>query len=224
MKISGNPLLLITLIGLTAYWSLGWWVPNLVMSSSMSVFSVLIGAAIMVRYSSGFYHVLFQGQRSPREDGAHLAAIGIPSIAASIVWGGVFTLLWNFNGQPESWIGTPASNFSRLLLVGGCVALYLTPGVEKQRLSLPAVAWLTAILATAITAAFLLGAYLGDDALTRLTRPVSYPQCPPDRPYWAASHSSLYHGPESPYRAQVVPRRCFATEGEAQDAGLSPAS
>ena len=219
-----NPLLALTLLSLAAYWSIGWYIPGIILSSSMSVFSILIGAAIIVRYSSGFYHVLFEGARSEREDGAHLAALGIPSIAASIVWGGVWTLSWNISGQPDAWLGTPASNFSRVLLIAGCIALYLTPDVQRQRLSLPGVMWLAAILVTAVFTAFILGAYVGNDPVQSMFRGyrVSHPLCPADRPLWAASHSNLYHGPDSPYRATVKPRMCFATHQEARAGGFRP--
>lgn len=221
---TNNPLLALTIVSLAAYWSIGWFIPGVILSSSMSVFSVLIGASIIVRYSSGFYNVLFQGARSDREDGAHLAALGIPSIAASIVWGGVWTLSWNISGQPDAWLGTPASNFSRVLLIAGCIALYLTPDVQRERLSLPGVMWLAAILVTAVFTAFILGAYVGNDAVKSMTRDyrVIYPECPADRPLWAASHSALYHGPDSPYRATVKPRMCFATHQEAQAGGFRP--
>lgn len=216
-----NPLLTLTIVSLAAYWSIGWYIPGVILSSSMSMFSILIGAAIIVRYSSGFYHVLFQGARSEREDGAHLATLGIPSIAASIVWGGVFTLCWNIAGQPDHWLATPMSNFSRVLLIAGCIALYLTPDVERERLSLPGVMWLAAILITAVFTAFILGAFVGNDTVQSMFR-VSYPACPAERPLWAASHSNLYHGPDSPYRDQVKPRMCFATTEEARAEGFRP--
>lgn len=219
-----NPLLLVTIAALAAYWSIGWYIPGVILSSSMAMFSILIGAAIIVRYSSGFWHVLVEGGRSDREDGAHLAALGIPSIAASIVWGGVWTLCWNMSGQPDSWLGTPTSNFSRALLIAGCIALYLTPDVQRERLSLPGVMWLTAIMVTAVFTAFLLGAYLGNEPVKAAiqSQRVSHPVCPEDRPYWSATHSNVYHGPDSPHRVLVKPRRCFATAREAEAQGYQP--
>lgn len=218
---SKNPLLSLTLLALSAYWTLGWYIPGVILSSSMSVFSILIGAAVAWRYRHGFYHVLFEGARSEWGDGAHLAALGIPFIAASIVWGGVWTLSWNISGQPDAWLGTPASNFSRILLIAGCIALYLTPDVQRERLSLPGVMWLAAILVTAVFTAFILGAYVGNDTVQSMFR-VSYPTCPADRPLWAASRSNLYHGPDSTYRATVKPRMCFATHEDAQAGGFRP--
>ena len=217
-----NPLLAVTIISLAGYWSVGWFIPGFILSSAMSVFSILIGAAVLVRYSTGFYNVLFRHARSKAQDGAHLAALGIPSIAASIVWGGLFTLSWNIAGQPEHWLATPASNFSRVMLIAGCIALYLTPDVQKERLSLPGVMWLAAIMLTAVFTAFILGAYVGNDAVNGLFSRASYSTCPGDRPLWAASGSHLYHGPDSPYRMLVKPRMCFRTDEEAQEAGFRP--
>lgn len=165
-----NHLLALSLIGFILYWTVGWYIPSLILSSSMAVFSVFIGAAILLKYAHGFWLVLFKGARSEAGDGAHLAAIGIPSIAASVVYGGLYVLAWNAAGQPESWIGTPASNFARLLLIGGCVALYFTPDVRRDRLSLPAIIWFAAILITAVFTAFVLGVYVGPDQFVGIWR------------------------------------------------------
>lgn len=218
-----NRILALTLLGFTLYWSLGWYIPSVILSSSMAVFSVLIGAAILVKYAAVFWAVVVRGVRSDQGDGAHLAAIGVPSIAASIVYGGLYVLAWNAAGQPETWLCTPAANFSRLLLIGGCVALYLTPDVQRDRLSLPAVMWLAAILLTAVFTAFVLGAYVGSDTVRGLFRPltVSQPFCPPEMPFWEASSSSYVHGPDSPYRQLVRPRMCFRTAEKARSLGLT---
>lgn len=217
-----NKLLSLTMVGLAIYWTLGWYVPGLWMSTTLSIFSLLVGFAIMIKYVRGLYRVLVKGDRSEEGDGAHLAALGIPAIGASIIFGAMFTLSWNLAGQPGEWLGTPASNFSRLLLVGGCVAFYFTPDVQKQRLSLPSVVWLLVIMTTAVLSAFVLGAYVGDTRIINL-RPIDWPTCPNDRPYWVASNSEFYHDAStSPWRVRIVPRRCFATPEEAEAAGFIP--
>lgn len=225
MKLPQNMLLALTLTFLLAYWSVGWLVPPLVLSLSLAVFSMIIGGAVLVRYASLFWRVLVRGERSGKDDGAHLAALGIPSIGAAIVWGGMFTLLWNINWQPDHWLGTPVSNFSRVLLSAGCVSLFLTPDVERQRLALPGVIWLAAIGITAVVAAFALGAYVGSDGRVPFARPfmrADFPSCPVGRPVWGARWSMYYHTEASPYRAQVLARRCFLSEEEAQAAGFQP--
>lgn len=216
-----NKLLSLITLALAVYWTLGWYVPGLWLSTTLSIFSILVGLAILIKYFRGVYRVLIKGERSGEDDGAHLAALGIPAIAASIIFGSMFTLSWNLAGQPPDWLGTPASNFSRLLLVGGCVAFYFTPDVQKQRLSLPSVIWLLLIMTTAVLSAFILEAYVGDTRLINM-RPISYPLCPPDRPVWVASNSRFYHDSnDSPWVLKIVPRRCFATEAEAIEAGFT---
>lgn len=224
MNFLDNRLLIIILAVLGAYWTVGWYLPGLILSTTMAVFAVLAGLAIIIRYFQGVYGVLIRGDRSATEDGAHLAAVGIPAIAAAIVYGGLYTLAWNIAGQPDSWLNTPASGFSRLLLVGGCVALYLTPDVQRRRLSLPSVIWLILIMASAVLTAFMLGAYVGTDQLNdRLrVRPTDYPLCPEERPVWVAGNSEYFHMEDSPWRARVIPRRCFTSPEEALQAGYHP--
>lgn len=165
IKLRQNHLLASVFCALLAYWVLGALIPGYVLSVGLGVFSILIGLAILIRYSRGMYGVLIMGERSPEGDGAHLAVIGIPAIAGAIVYGGLFTLSWNLAGQPSEWLATPASNFSRLLLTLGCIALYLTPDVDKQKLQLPGLVWLVTIVVSAIVTAFLLGTYVGTDRL-----------------------------------------------------------
>lgn len=209
-------------VALAAYWSLGWYVPGVILSVTLSVFSVLVGVAIIVRYFGGLTGVLFRGERSKDHAHAHLGAIGIPAIAASVVYGGLFTLAWNIAGNPPDWLGTPTSNFSRLLLVAGCVALYLTPDDQRDKLSLPSTIWLMILLITAMISAFLLGAYVNEDRPRYMWRPAHWSVCSENRPLWAATGSNYYHGPDSPWRALVRPRGCFETEKEAQLAGFRP--
>lgn len=220
-----NRLLFIITLALAGYWSLGWYVPGLWLSTTLAIFSVLVGLAIVIKYFRGVYGVLIKGDRSDDEDGAHLAALGIPAIAASVVYGGMFTLAWNLVGQPPDWLGTPASNFSRLLLVLGCVAFYFTPDVQRTRLKLSSVIWLVVIMTTAVLSAFVLGLYVSNEKLIDLNnvRPASYPSCGMDRPYWVAANSSYFHFAEtSPWAPRIVPRRCFTSPEEAEAAGFIP--
>lgn len=170
MNFMPNKLIFIVFVLLGAYWSLGWYVPGLWLSTTLAIFSVLVGLAIVVKYFRGVYRVLIKGARSEDEDGAHLAALGIPAIASSVVYGGMFTLAWNLAGQPPDWLGTPASNFSRLLLVLGCVAFYFTPDIQRQQLKLSSVVWLVVIMTTAVLSAFILGLYVSNDRLIDVNR------------------------------------------------------
>lgn len=221
-----NPLLVFTVAALAAYWSIGWYVPNVIFSVAFSVLSFLMGAAISRVYGEAFFNVLFRRERSGEGDGAHLGVLGVFSIALSFIWSGVFTLTWNLMGQPDTWLGTPPSNFSRLLLIAGCVSLYFAPSVTKQRVSIPSVAWLVIALATAASAGLAVGLFVGQNDVGGLFRPshANFSTCPWDKPYWVASSSQTYHGPDSPYRMLMAPRRCFGTEEEAVAAGFKAVS
>lgn len=217
-----NPLLLFTVAALTAYWTAGWYVPNTIFSVAFSVLSFLMGSAISWVYGRAFVNVLFHRERSTDGDGAHLGVLGVFSIAASFIYGGGFTLAWNLVGQPEGWLGTPASNFSRLLLIVGCVCLYFAPNVVEQRVRVPTLTWAVIAILTAASAGIAVGLYIGQNDLGGVFRTSSsnYSTCPSDKPYWVGSSSQTYHGPESPYRMLIAPRRCFGSEEEAVEAGF----
>lgn len=222
MNITRNQLLINICVALAAYWTLGWYVPGAILSVTLSVFAVLVGLAIIFKYFQGWYGVLWKGERSPEHKRAHLGAIGIPGVAASVVYGGVFTLLWNLFGQPPDWLGTPASNFSRLTLVASCVALYMTPDDLRGKYSLPSQVWLIILFVTATITAYLLGAYVEDRPQFSVIRPAHWAECTREKPVWIASGSKYYHGPDSPWRELVRARGCFATAEEARVAGFLP--
>lgn len=223
MKVTKNQFLINICLGLAAYWSLGWYIPGPILSVSLSVFAVLVGLAIIFKYFQGWYGVLWRGERSPEHRMAHLGAVGIPAVAASVVYGGVFTLCWNIAGTPVDWLGTPTSNFSRVLLVAGCVALYLTPDDERGKYSLPSQVWLIILFITAVISAFLLGTYVGEDRPRFVVRPAHWAECTSEQTVWVASGSKYYHGPESPWRDLVKARGCFVSAEEARVAGFLPA-
>lgn len=221
-----NPLLLFTIGALTAYWTLGWYVPNNIFSVAFSVLSFLMGAAISWVYGRAFFNVLFRRERSADGDGAHLGVLGVFSIAASFIYSGIFTLAWNVVGQPDTWLGTPLSNFSRLLLIAGCIALYFAPNIVEQRVRVPTLTWAIIAIITAASAGIAVGLYIGQNDIGGMFRHASssYSTCPKDKPYWVGSSSQTYHGPSSPYRMLMAPRRCFATEDDALAAGFKPIS
>lgn len=222
MKVK-NPLLIFTVLALAAYWSIGWYVPNVIFSVAFSVLSFVMGAAICRIYGEAFFNVLVRRERSSDGDGAHLGVLGVFSIALSFIWSGGFTLIWNLMGQPDTWLGTPASNFSRALLIAGCVCLYFAPSVTKQKVSIPSVTWLVIAVAAAFSAGFAVALYVGQNDVGGLFRSshANYSTCPWDKPYWVGSSSQTFHGPESPYRMLIAPRRCFGSEQEAIAAGYT---
>lgn len=224
MKIANNSLLLILLGFMSLYWLFGWYIPNLLLSGTVSIFSVLIGIAVIYRYSIGVYRVLWKGERSDRGDGAHLAALGIPALAAGVVYGGAFNLIWTWMGNPETWIGTPMSNFGRVLQAIGFVGLFFSPDASRHRVSLSGAVWAISILMTAVIVAFLMGARLAGGEMAPIRRfiyGVHYPVCPADQPVIGTT-TKVYHDEASPYRDLIKPRTCFATVKEAEKAGFRP--
>ena len=223
MKIANNSLLLILLGFMAIYWLFGWYIPNILLSGTVSIFSVLIGIAVTYRYSRGVYSVLVRGVRSQGEDNAHLGALGIPAVAAGVVYGGLYNLVWNYMGTPPEWIGTPMSNFGRVLMAVGFVGLFFSPDAARHRITLSSAAWAISILLTAVIVAFLMGARVGSEVqpIRRFLYGVNHPVCPIDQPIMGTV-GRIYHTLDSPYRSLSKPRVCFATEGDARRAGFRP--
>ena len=226
-RLTSNGLLSGILLFLAAYWSLGWYVPGFLLSVSMSILSVLVGFAILWGHFNGFVGVLFRKDRDPSGSGAHLAAISIPGIALSVIYGGFWTLAYNLAGQPQDWLGTPASNFSRVILVASCIGLYFTPDIRHHKVPISNLIWLAVLFVTASMTAFILGLYVQPGFVVVDSgggvRPIAYPTCPDDRPVWVASNSMYFHiADESTWAPRVIPRRCYKTPEEAVAAGFEP--
>lgn len=224
-RLTSNGLLSGILLFLAAYWSLGWYVPGFMLSVSLGILSVLVGFAVLWGHFQGIINVLIRKERDPSGSGAHLAAISVPGIALSVIYGGFWTLAYNIAGQPQDWLGTPASNFSRVLLVASCIGLYFTPDIRAHKVPIPNLIWLGVLFVTAALTAFIMGLYVQPGWVVDASgiRPITYPSCPADRPVWVASNSNYFHFVDtSPWGPRIVPRRCFQTPEEAIEAGFDP--
>jgi len=228
-----NRLLLGIVLSLTIYWLGGEVMPPTTFSSSVSVFLMIAGVAALTRFFPVAWQVVFHRRRSEDDDGGHWAAIGVTALALGAVYAGTFNLVWIANGQPMTWIGTPASNLGRGLMAAGFLCLFLSPDTTKNRIGIPSLIWLGVIGVTLTVTAFLLGTQFAPDPrsgtvwvepLIPSAKGPTYPLCPANRTVWGVDRSKLFHLPESPYRALITPDRCFATVHEAERAGYRAAA
>lgn len=171
MKLHKNYLLLSMVIGLSAYFVVDDYIISPAVNSGFALLGMLLGGAIVVRYLPGLWDVLIKGRRSELQDGAHLAVIGVSFVAFSIVYSGAYSLAWSFFGRDDSWIGSPSSQIGRVLMIIGCLGLYLAPDVNNQQLRVNSVLEVAVIVILAAAVAFALGTYFGQAMMFKLFVP-----------------------------------------------------
>jgi len=231
--ITNNGLLIGTVIALSLFWWGGAYLGNPALSTAISIFLVLAGALVFMRFGATAFKILFLGVRSDENDGSHLAALGVALLSFGAIYSGLWNFVWVFNGQPETWLGTPHSNLGRAIIASGFVSLFFSPDALRPRLRIPNFVLLAMLVIIAIAVAFYMGASYGAEAAKAdgaqrwpvLMADTTYPVCPPHRTVWGSGRSKLYHTESSPYRRFIIPpSRCFKTVMEAEKAGFKPYS
>lgn len=226
-----NSLALGSALGLALYWSVGYLITDPYLSVAISVWLLLTGGLTLLSYAEGAFRVVVLGERDTEGHGGHWAAYGMFLLALGSVYGGIFNLAWVIAGvvagtdPPMSWLGTPQSNFGRILMGVGFAFIWRSPEPTRGAGRNASTLMLIAVGSIAITVAFFAGTMV-KQPVPGLTVPVinfaaDRPTCPADRPVWG-TRAGIYHTPESAYRRLMSPDRCFRDIGEAQRAGFRP--
>lgn len=227
-----NYLLVSSVIGVTSYWIIAPLITNPYLSVFCSLV-LMVGATLaLIQYAPDAYQVVFRRRRSAdpegRGRGSHLAIYGIFIIAFGSVFAGTYALWWSMSGQPGTWIGSAASNFGRMCHAIGFGMMQVSPNVTRTGIQFTR-SWIA--IAIAATILILIGFYIGISVqIVEVSGSMrSWKQfyanragCPETQAVWGSS-SKIYHTEASPYRGQVIPRMCFATESEARQEGYRPA-
>lgn len=127
-------------------------------------------------------------------------------------------------GESGELDGYRISGAGRYLMAWGFWLMLINPDIRIETIRLPLRAFWIVIIAAMILAAFLLGARVAPEEhrwLLPISRAMTGAVCPGDRPVWGTLNG-FYHTEESPFRDQIIPRRCFTTEIEAFRAGFQP--
>jgi hypothetical protein len=224
-----NRLLIVSVVVVAFYWLIGPALPSPYLAGVLSLLLLIAGTLTLAQYIAPTYEILFHQKRSEDERGrgSHLAIYGIFLFSFGSVWAGGFGVLWNMAGQPPDWLGTAMSNFGRLCHIAGFFLMQVSPDVTKEGIELRGRWWLVTIGSIVLVGiGFWLGVQLRTFEASYAWRElhvgaVDRPACPDDRAVWGSS-SKVYHTQDSPYRAQIIPVRCFATKEEAERAGFKP--
>lgn len=152
-NLKNNRLLLVTLGLLALYWTVTPFVSNPFLSSFFSLLLLIFSTLTVAQYSVETWRILFMGLRSADElgrgRGSHLAIYGVFLLGLGSMMSGAYGLWWNVNGQPLSWIGSPASQFGRSMQVVGFILMQAAPEVTQQGLEIKKT-WMAIVLGCAI--------------------------------------------------------------------------
>lgn len=150
---------------------------------------------------------------------------GVVIFCLSMAGSSVYTMAWIYADRPVWMTNHPLLGFILMWQVVGVALLIKAPDADNPG-SFYKSRWLIALaFVAAVVAAFAAGRVTKQAVGSPSYIPSTYPACSPERPVWGNVNSKgvkIYHDEESPYRAMVHPDTCFATIGEAQDAGFKP--
>jgi hypothetical protein len=212
---------------LAAYWIVGLTSPPVWFQGGIAAGQFIIASMVLYRWGPSALH--FVTEREQQEvEGDLLSLVGIATLALGAVWSGVFVGAWLAFGSPDHWLATPYSAFGRGLSIAGFFLLHRGASVQREVLRPVNWAILLPIVAALGIGLFFAGAKWqkskGPDLHLSLSE--FRPRCPPDRAVLGNVNSRgvrLYHTQASPYRFQVQPEQCFASEGEARANGYRKA-
>lgn len=160
-----NKLLTSAVLLVAAYWLSGLIVPGPYISSAMSGALLVFGTLAFMRYGREAYDVLFNGLRSERGDGSHIAVLGMALIAGGSVYVGGFGLLWVVFDSPDGWLGTAVSSFGRAMIATGFALMYLSPDIGQPQGRTPPYLWFLIVLTAVALLSYTVGIYVaGNDA------------------------------------------------------------
>lgn len=137
--------------------------PGIYIGNVSSVLIAAVGGLTFWKYAPDSYYIVFHGDRSRMEPGAHLAVYGTACLAFGSIWIGCYTLLYYWYDQPETWRGSAwGLSFGRMWIAAGFWLLWLSPSISKQGIKTPSILWSAAALVIALLAAYHIGVRVGE--------------------------------------------------------------
>lgn len=159
-RIYKNKLLIHAILIFGTYWAVAFVSPNPYVSSAMSLLSLMAGFLMFGRYVSTSYDILINGERS--EVGSHYAILGATTVAAGLIYSGMFSLMWIYFQQPPHWTGTAVSSFGRGMIALGLWLMAISPDSLSHGAKFPNGFWRATLVVMAIIIAFVAGTHFAD--------------------------------------------------------------
>ena len=155
--IRGNRLLITLVIIYVAYVGIGWFTPRPYISSVVGILSLMAGTFMFARYAGKAWDILWKQERG--KYGAHNAILGATELALGMCYSGMYRLIWNYYGSPETWSGTWFSSLGLFLVAKGAYRMAISPTDDINPHNFPDGFWNVVLWVFAIIIAFIAGTH-----------------------------------------------------------------
>lgn len=156
-RILPNRLLWTIVLMIAAYWTIFPVVPRPNGANAISILSICAGIFLFIQYAEAAFLILI---KRDRRDG-WVAVLSATIAALGVILSGAYVLLWNYFGQPETWISSAASAFGRALFTAGFFGMGFSHQIMRIGGNYPKGFWRAVVIAFGLVLAFLSGAYFG---------------------------------------------------------------
>ena len=176
--------------------------------------SLALGAALatVIRYVIDAVRSVREGQT-----GTHFLIAAIFSIALVVLMQRVWGIVLRIYDRPLWLTDSAMTIFIPWMLAWSVSLAFIAPDVDDYNAGSRGGIWKSvALFIGGAIAGFVLAASFRVDGIVDAS--ISMPSCHSSLPVMVSS-KGVYHDAASPYRALVVPRRCYKTVEEAQKAG-----
>jgi len=155
-NLRGNWLLWSLVAIYAAYVGIGYATPRPYISSVVGIMSLLAGSFMFARYAGKAWDILWYRERG--KYGAHNAILGAAELALGMVYSGLFRLLWNYFGQPDTWQATWFSSLGLFMIAKGAYRMAISPADEVGTPHFPDGFWNVLLWVFGLVIAFAAGA------------------------------------------------------------------
>lgn len=183
-----------------------------------------VSLAAVVRYLPDAARAFVSGR-----GGAAFLIVAVFSMVLTILMQRTWGIVLRIYDRPDWLVMSPMAIFVPWMLSWAVSLALVAPDIEDDGVRVGSGIWKSvALFISGAMAGFVLAtsfqAASGVEVSLKQAWPhlANRPSCPPDQDVWGSSRG-VYHTMESPYRALVIPRHCFATAEDAESKGFRKA-
>jgi hypothetical protein len=151
----GNWLLGRIILIYALYVGIGLAVPRPHMFSAVAILATIGGTILFARYAREAWQIIWNQERGAY--GAHHAVLGATEVGMGLMYLGLYRLVWNQFGQPDTWQATWFSSLGLFMVAKGVFRQGTSPSDDLLLGGLPRRFWNWLMISVGLMLAFLAG-------------------------------------------------------------------